>query len=120
DKRLANKARVFIPRPSHYKKDPLAVSVDYLKRKGLHQDQISEQHILIISEKNGASRAYAIEQPIFKSYKQGQLTDQNNQRWEVSEAALIGPNGQRFSRLPAHEVFWFAWVNVFPDTRIVD
>jgi len=119
DKRLANKARVFIPRPMHYQEDPLAISVDYLKRKRMHQDQIGDQHLLIISEKNGASRAYAIDQPIFKSYKQGKLMDQNNQLWDVSEEALIGPAGERFARLAAHEVFWFAWVNVFSGTRIV-
>ena len=119
DKRLANKARVFIPRPMDYKEDPLAISVDYLKRKKIHQDQIGDQPILIVSEKNGASRAYAIDQPMFKSYKQGKLMDQENQVWEVTEEALIGPDGERFSRLPAHEVFWFAWVNVFPLTRIV-
>jgi len=45
--------------------------------------------------------------------------DQNNQLWEVNKEALIGPAGERFPRLAAHEVFWFAWVNVFPSTRIV-
>ncbi|MBT8220120.1 MAG: DUF3179 domain-containing protein [Bacteroidia bacterium] len=119
DNRLANKARVFIPRTDNYKQDPLAISVDYLKRKGIHQDQIVDQRILIISERNGASRAYAIDDHQFKSYKQRNLVDNQKQEWKVTESVLIGPNGQRLSRLPAHEVFWFAWVNIFPDTRIV-
>ncbi|MFT6705491.1 MAG: hypothetical protein ACJATF_000312 [Flavobacteriales bacterium] len=119
DKRLPNKARIFIPRPKEYTKYPLAVSVDYLKRKGIHQDQMGKQSILIITESNGASRAYAIDDQEFKSYKQGKLLDKERQIWAVTEAALIGPDGQRFFRLPAHEAFWFAWFNVFPTTRIV-
>ena len=119
DTRLSNKARVFIPRAKQYTEDPLAISIDYLKRKRIHQDQIGEQHVLIITESNGASRAYAIDNQEFKSYKQGVLLDKEKQLWEVSETALIGPQGQHLTRLPAHEVFWFAWINVFPTTRIV-
>lgn len=29
--------------------------------------------------------------------------------WEVSEAALLGPQGQRLPRLPGHISYWFAW-----------
>ncbi|MEL7219789.1 MAG: DUF3179 domain-containing (seleno)protein [Bacteroidota bacterium] len=120
DERLANKARVFIPRPENYDADPLAVSVDYLRRKRLHRDQIGEQSILIITESTGASRVYAINDQQFRSYRQGQLLDKNGQEWMIDEVAIIGPNGERLLQLPAHEAFWFAWVNVFPETRLVD
>lgn len=119
DNRLPNKARVFIPRPKNYAADPLAISVKYLTRKKLHQDKIGGQNILIITESSGASRTYAINDQQFKSYKRGRLLDTNGNEWEVSEEALTGLEGQQLSRLPAHEAFWFAWVNVFPDTRIV-
>ena len=119
DKRLPNKARVFIPRPKNFAAQPLAISVEYLKRERIHQDQIEEQRMLIITESNGASRAYAIDDQQFKSYKDGRLLDNKDEEWEVKEDALIGPEGHRFSRLPAHEAFWFAWINVFPETRII-
>ena len=119
DKRLANKARVFIPRPQNFKEYPLALSVDYLKQKGIHQDKIGEQNILILTENNGASRAYAIDRQQFKSYKKGVLTDSKGQTWEVTDTVLVGTNGSHLLRLPAHEIFWFAWVNVYPDTRII-
>lgn len=119
DRRLPNKARVFIPRTGDYAAAPLAISVDYLQRKRLHQDQIEDQRVLILSENNGASRAYAIGDHQFNSYRRGVLTDQNDQEWEVSEEVLIGPNGIRLNRLPAHEAFWFAWNNAFPQTRLI-
>jgi len=119
DNRLANKARVFIPRAEEFKEEPLALSVDYLKKKGLHQDQIGKQNILVLTERNGASRVYAISEQKFKSYKRGMLSDQDGTKWEVSDTAIISPYGDRFQRLPAHEVFWFAWVNVYPKTRII-
>ena len=119
DMRLPNKARIFIPRPKNFAAQPLAISVEYLKRKRIHQDQIEEQRLLIITESNGASRAYAIDDQQFKSYKNGRLLDNKGEVWEVKEGALIGPERQHLSRLPAHEVFWFAWINVFPETRII-
>lgn len=119
DMRLPNKARVFIPRPKNFAAQPLAISVEYLKQKRMHQDQIDGQRLLIITENNGGSRAYAIDDQQFKSYKDGKLLDTKNKVWEVKESALIGPEKQRLSRIPAHEVFWFAWINVFPETRII-
>jgi len=119
DMRLPNKARVFIPRPKNFAAQPLAISVKYLKRKRIHQDQIEEQRLLIITESNGASRAYAIDDQQFKSYKDGRLLDNKDEVWEVKEGALIGPERQHLSRLPSHEAFWFAWINIFPETRII-
>ena len=39
--------------------------------------------------------------------------------WNVSESHLESPQGVRLERLPSHNVFWFAWYNVFPSTRLV-
>jgi len=74
---------------------------------------------LIITESNGASRAYAIDDQQFKTYKDTSLLDIKNEKWEVMEDALIDSKGQRLLRLPSHEAFWFAWINIFPKTRIV-
>ena len=119
DSRLANKARVFIPRTSNYKNFPLAISVDYLKRKGLHQDQVGAQNIIVLTERNGASRAYQRNNHSFNSYKRGTLKDQTGNQWKVNDDALIAPNGNQLLRLPAHEIFWFAWINMYPDTKLV-
>ncbi len=119
DLRLPNKARVFIPRTEQYKDYPLAIAVDYLKQKRIHQDQIGKQHVLILTERNGASKAFEIGHQQFQSYKKGLLLDNKKQIWKVTESAILGPNGVSLARIPAHESFWFAWVNVFPNTRVV-
>ena len=75
--------------------------------------------MVIITESNGSSRAYASDGQQFKSYEDGKLLDHKNRVWEVSEEALKGPQGEMLIRHPAHEAFWFAWFNVFPETRII-
>ena len=35
----------------------------------------------------------------------------DNRIWQVTEAALIGSDGQQLTRLPGHLAFWFAWHN---------
>ena len=31
--------------------------------------------------------------------------------WQVTEAALVSPEGEQLTRLPGHLAFWFAWHN---------
>jgi len=119
DQRLKNKARMVIPRSQGFQSDPLAVSVDYLKKKRIHQDKIAENNILFIAEKDGSNRVYSIASENFKSYKKGVLKDSNNEVWKVTDDQLTGPNNQVYSRVAAHEIFWFAWVNAYPETRII-
>jgi len=38
-------------------------------------------------------------------------------RWQVTEAALIGPNDEALSRLPGHIAYWFAWQTYFANTN---
>lgn len=33
--------------------------------------------------------------------------------WQVTEDALLAPDGRRFPRLPGHVAFWFAWAGYF-------
>ncbi|MGF1560658.1 MAG: DUF3179 domain-containing protein [Geminicoccaceae bacterium] len=35
--------------------------------------------------------------------------------WQISEEALIGPNGQALARLPGHVAYWFAWSGYLGD-----
>ena len=35
----------------------------------------------------------------------------DGEHWQVTEAALVGPQGQQLTRLPGHLAFWFAWHN---------
>ena len=42
---------------------------------------------------------------------QGDATDLRTTagRWQITEHALIGPNGEQQPRLPGHVAYWFAW-----------
>jgi hypothetical protein len=119
DKRLRNKDRILIPTLAGYKEDPLGVSVSYLKDKRIHHDRIGSSQIIILANKTGASRVYAIEDQKFTFDKDEELLDETGSRWTITEDHLIGPNEKKLKRVPAHESFWFAWYNVFPETRLV-
>ena len=119
DNRLRNKDEVLVIRTKSYQNDPLAISINYLRKNRLYQGRIYNEDFVVLSEKDGMSRVYQAENIRFKSYKKGILKDQNGLMWNVSESHLESPQGVRLERLPSHNVFWFAWYNVFPSTRLV-
>jgi hypothetical protein len=118
DNRIDNKAEVLIIRSTRYWTDPLAVSIKYLKKKRIHHDQVADKNVFIISEKDGMSRAYYSKNVKFKSYKKGVLTDKKGKVWTVTDEHLISNNGRKLLRIPAHNAFWFAWYNMYPETRL--
>ena len=68
--------------------------------------------------------------PSARAYRRGEmrftldeavLTDGAGGVWELTEAALVGPDGSRLERLDDGFVaFWFAWSTFYPDTDIYD
>ena len=52
-----------------------------------------------------------------RAYERGEATFSGNTSqlngpkgiWQVSETALLGPDGQRLPRIPGHVAYWFAW-----------
>ncbi len=119
DTRLKNKDEVLVIRALRYQNDPLAISIDYLKKKNLYQGQISGGQFVVIAEKDGWSRVYNAGDVVFKSYKKGVLKDSNKNKWKVTESSIIGPDNQIFERIPSHNAFWFAWYNAYPATRLI-
>jgi len=119
DYRLDNKSEVLIIRSPRYETDPLAISIKYLKKKRIHQDVVADKNILVIAEKNGMSRAYYSKKVKFKSYKKGVLKDNNGNVWTVTDEHLISDSGRKLLRASAHNSFWFAWYNMYPDTRLI-
>jgi len=119
DNRLNNKDEVLAIRAPQYQNDPLAISIDYLKKKNLYQGHISNKQFVVIAEKDGWSRVYEAGNVIFKSYKKGVLKDKDKNKWKVTESSIIGPNDQKLERIPSHNAFWFAWYNAYPSTRLI-
>lgn len=119
DRRLANKQEVFIIRSTDYKNDPLAISTKFLKKNNLHQDKVGDEEFVIITDSKGGSRAYKNDGISFKSYKKKVLTDSDGQVWNVHEDYISLDDGTRLERASSHNVFWFAWFNTYPLTRLV-
>jgi hypothetical protein len=46
------------------------------------------------------------------------LLDEAGRPWQVSEEALIGPEGERAPRLSGHLSYWFGWYAFFPNTEV--
>ncbi|MFK8026691.1 MAG: DUF3179 domain-containing protein [Gammaproteobacteria bacterium] len=79
-------------------------------------DHIGIIPIVIIGDaKTQTVRAYRSEGKTFILDKTGNVYEDNNQ-WEMTENALIGPNNQSLARLPGHLAYWFAWNGYFPNT----
>jgi len=46
------------------------------------------------------------------------VVDSGGQLWDVTEEALVGPNGERVERLGGHLAYWFGWFTFFPETLV--
>ena len=48
----------------------------------------------------------------------GEIVDEAGEVWQVTEAALKGPEGETLERLPGHLAFWFGWYGFYPETLV--
>ena len=119
DKRLNNKDEVLIVRADSYKEDPLAILVKYLIKKKWLQVKIGEQSIIVLTDNSGAARAYDAQNIKFKNSKNGVLYDSLGQQWQLKEDYLVNETNDRLNRVVAHNIFWFAWYNAYPETRLI-
>ncbi len=119
DPTLNNKDEVLIVRADDYKEDPLAISIRYLKKKKWHADSIGDTDFIVLADDSGAARVYGSKGKKFKSYKKGRLIDYNNEEWTVQHDKLSGPDGDVLERIASHNIFWFAWYNTYPESRLV-
>ena len=46
------------------------------------------------------------------------VVDSGGQLWDVTDEALVGPNGERVERLGGHLAYWFGWFTFFPETLV--
>jgi len=119
DSRLANKASVFALRTEIPKPDRLAIAAKFLLENPVYHDRIGERNIVVVTEPQGASRAYYCEDLLFASFD-GDTTvfDKEGKPWTLSENSLRSPS-KTFRRVPSHNAFWFGWYAAFPETRLV-
>lgn len=116
---LKNKDEVLIIRAEDYRLDPIAISSSFLKKKKWYTGRVAETNFIVLTDKSNAARVYDSKQFTFKSYKKAKLKDENGQEWTVTADVIKGPQNEILERLPSHNMFWFAWYNSYPETRLV-
>ena len=119
DDRLANKAEVLIVRAPGYRDAPLAISADYLRRNRIHHDRIGTTDFVVLTDDSGGNRVYRTGGRRFVELRAGFVQDAGGTRWAIEEDCLKAPGGEQLERLPYHRIFWFAWFNAYPETRLV-
>ena len=46
------------------------------------------------------------------------VVDSLGREWQVTEEALIGPDGEQAPRINGHLAYWFGWFAFFPNTLV--
>jgi len=46
------------------------------------------------------------------------LHDADGGVWQVTEEAVLGPNGERLERIAGHLAYWFGWYSFYPETEV--
>ncbi len=46
------------------------------------------------------------------------VLDSEGQVWQVTEEALLGPDGKTAARVNGHLAYWFGWFSFFPNTLV--
>ena len=73
----------------------------------------------VIYDSGGEVRAYQRGNQIFSpGLETGTIADEEGNIWQVTEEALVGPNGESLPRLNGHLAYWFGWFAFFPNTLI--
>jgi len=74
-------------------------------------DRVGIIQLVIIGDTDTRTvRAYRTEGRQFsKAAKDLTTIKEDGKIWQVTEHALIGPEGENLSRLPGHIAYWFAW-----------
>ena len=66
--------------------------------------------VLIGDASTQTVRAFRAEgRDFFRTSDLTEVSDLSGGTWQVTEEALIGPSGERLTRLPGHIAYWFAW-----------
>ncbi len=104
-----------------------AYPLDILIEEGVSNDVFADTSIVIVTratperdffEPGGAAvRAYDSQGMIFSPGEaEGEIIAEDGTVWQVTEDALISPDGETLARLPGHLAFWFGWYGFYPDT----
>jgi hypothetical protein len=120
DTRLFNKDQVLALRFADADKIPIAIAADFLAKRPVYQNQLGDQHYVVLTDASGANRVYDAKEHTFTSYDRDvTVVDKTGDQWTVHEAKLQRSDGKQLKRLPAHRQFWFGWFAAHPNTLLI-
>jgi hypothetical protein len=80
--------------------------------RNLINDRIGARRIVLLGDaKSRTVRAYDRNNIEFQSLKTDGLLSSSGETWQITEANLIGPAGQKLRRVAGVLSYWFAWDN---------
>ena len=115
---LPNKAEVFALRIEAPGARPRAYLSSWLREHPAVEGEQAGVPFVILTDASGAHRAYR-RGDVELSWAGPRATDAAGGVWTAGEAAIEGPTGERWERLPAHRAFWFGWRAAFPQTELI-
>jgi hypothetical protein len=119
---------------------PKAYPLDILFEEVVVNDTIGETAIVLIASQGeiivdgynqrvgevsysagGEVRAYARQDETFSPGEEvNTVLDSQGHVWQVTEEALVGPNGEIVERVSGHLAYWFGWFSFFPKTLLYE
>ncbi len=119
DDRLKNKEVVFVLRHNSIK-DPVAFAKNYLNTNALVQYSGELGNYIVITTNEGNSRAFFTGNHQFRESDGKVIVSDKGEKWTIDESKIVNQQtGESRVRIPSHEVFWFAWVNAHPNTKLI-
>ncbi len=120
-KKLKHKDEVLIIRAPGYREDPLAIAAKYLRKRPITHAEINGRKYLILTDVSGGNRVYNAEEVVFNDYDGSEvIIDESGNKWYIEENELIDSTSDRkLSGVSHHRSFWFGWVSMFPETRLI-
>ncbi|MFY0613037.1 MAG: DUF3179 domain-containing protein [Hyphomicrobiaceae bacterium] len=101
------KSYVFALRSSGHAK---AWPLDYFKQTPVINDTAGALRLTLVGNvETRTVRAYRTSGQTFAIGGKAGTLSADGQAWNITEAALLGPNGEQLTRLPGHIAYWFAW-----------
>ncbi len=117
---------------------PKAYALNTLVVEQVVNDEVAGTPLVVIAsgdQVNVAGTSLQGEEVIYtagaevRAYKRGEETfgpgqeedsvlDSAGREWQVTEEALIGPDGERLLRVNGHLSYWFGWYAFFPNTLV--
>ena len=133
---LEDKAQVYTLRINDM---PKAYDIDALTRELVVNDTLGGTDLVLVATRDEVNvsgqslrmnreRAYTAGAEV-RAYERGELefgatnrpnviVDENGEVWQVTEEALVGPNGETLPRLSGHLAYWFGWYAFYPETEL--